>query len=66
MTMQSGPAGNHPPKPSRFDFANLFYRVGRVMLVAVLFILFFWLAQSMVHHRFFWGGSLHRNGSLGQ
>jgi hypothetical protein len=36
------------------------------LFALVLAVLFFLLGQSMVHHRFFQGGRVHRNGSIGQ
>jgi hypothetical protein len=36
------------------------------LCVVVLIVLFFVLAESMVHHRFFRGGRVHLNGSIGQ
>jgi len=47
-----------PPPPSFGGKEWLF-----ALLLAVLFFL---LGQSMVHHRFFQGGRVHRNGSIGQ
>jgi hypothetical protein len=40
--------------------------MGSFLFLAVLAFLFFLLGQSMVHHRFFQGGRVHRNGSIGQ
>jgi hypothetical protein len=36
------------------------------LFALLLLVLFFLLGQSMVHHRFFQGGRVHRNGSVGQ
>jgi hypothetical protein len=49
-----------------FAIGALLYRASKVFLVAVLFVLFFLLGQSMVRHRFFKGGRYHANGSVGQ
>jgi hypothetical protein len=38
----------------------------KFMFIVVLTALIFLLAQSMVKHRFFRGGALHPNGSIGQ
>jgi hypothetical protein len=38
----------------------------KVLIVAVLVVLFYLLAQSMVDHRFFEGQRVHNNGSVGQ
>jgi hypothetical protein len=48
------------------SIGELLYRVGKVLLVAVLFVLFFLLGQAMVRNRFFQGGRYHANGSVGQ
>ena len=42
----------------------LLVHIGRVLFVAVLFLLFFLLAQSMAHHRFFEGGWYNQNGTI--
>jgi hypothetical protein len=52
--------------PYEHDRWDWLYRVGRVVLVAGLLGSFFFLAQSMVEHRFFEGGRYHANGSVGQ
>jgi hypothetical protein len=36
------------------------------LFVVILVVVFFLLGHSMVRHRFFRGGRVHRNGSLGQ
>jgi hypothetical protein len=41
------------------------FGVGKFLFIVVLAVIFFLLAQSMVHHRFFRGGWVNRNGSLG-
>jgi hypothetical protein len=38
----------------------------KFLFIVVLTALFFLLAHSMVEHRFFQGGALHPNGSVGQ
>jgi len=40
------------------------FRIGKLLFVAVLAVMLFLLAQSMVRHRFFRGGWVNRNGSL--
>jgi hypothetical protein len=50
------PAG---PKPPSFG-------IGHFLFVVFLAVLFFLLGHSMVRHRFFEGGRVHRNGSIGQ
>jgi len=42
----------------------LLYRIGSVLLFAVLVLLLFWLAEAMLHHRFFEGGWVNRNGTI--
>jgi hypothetical protein len=37
-----------------------------IVFVAVFFLLVLLLGISMVHHRFFQGERVHRNGSVGQ
>jgi hypothetical protein len=49
----TGPAGPKSP-----------LRIGKFLLIVALAVIFFLLAQSMVHHRFFRGGWVNRNGSL--
>ncbi len=41
-------------------------RIWVIIFVAIFFVLLFWLGQSMVQHRFFRGGRVHQNGSVGQ
>ncbi len=50
------PEGEKPPS----------FGIGKFLFVVVLAVIFFLLVNSMVHHRFFRGGRVHRNGSLGQ
>jgi hypothetical protein len=50
------PAG---PKPPSFGTREFLF----ALLLAALFFL---LGHSMVRHRFFQGGRIHRNGSVGQ
>jgi hypothetical protein len=52
----TSPAGREPPS----------FGIGRFLFVVVLAAVFFLLGQSMVRHRFFQGGRVHRNGSVGQ
>jgi hypothetical protein len=47
------------PEPPSFG-------TGHFLFVLFLAVLFFWLGHSMVRHRFFEGGRVHRNGSIGQ
>jgi hypothetical protein len=39
--------------------------IGKFLFVVVLAVIVFLLVQSMVRHRFFRGGWVNRNGSLG-
>jgi uncharacterized integral membrane protein len=41
-------------------------RIWTVIFVALIFVLLFLLGRSMVEHRFFRGGRVHDNGSIGQ
>jgi hypothetical protein len=41
------------------------FGIGKFLFVVVLAVIFFLLFQSMVRHRFFGGGWVNRNGSLG-
>jgi hypothetical protein len=52
----TGPAGR---KPTSFGIKQFLFAV-------FLAVIFFLLGRSMVHHRFFEGERLHRNGSVGQ
>jgi hypothetical protein len=47
------------PKPPTFGTREFLF-------VVFLAIIFFMLGHSMVQHRFFQGGRVHRNGSIGQ
>jgi hypothetical protein len=40
------------------------FRIGRFLFLAALFVALFLLGQSMVHHRFFRGGRLDQHGTL--
>jgi hypothetical protein len=66
MTTQSDSTRRRKQKPRELHRWDWLYRVGRVILVAVLLGSFFFLARSMVKHRFFEGGRYHANGSVGQ
>jgi hypothetical protein len=50
------------PDEKRVRLAGLL----KFLFIVVLTALIFLLAQSMVEHRFFRGGALHPNGSVGQ
>jgi hypothetical protein len=52
----SARAGRTPPS----------FGLEKFLFAVVLAVIFFLLGQSMVHHRFFEGGRVHRNGSIGQ
>jgi hypothetical protein len=41
------------------------FGIERLLFAVALAVIFFLLAQDMVHHRFFRGGRLNRNGSIG-
>ena len=41
------------------------FGIGRFLFIVILAVIFFMLAQSMVRHRFFRGGRVQRNGSIG-
>jgi len=41
------------------------FGIGRFLFIVILTVIFFMLAQSMVRHRFFRGGRVQRNGSIG-
>jgi hypothetical protein len=53
------PTGPAQPKPPSFGTKEFLF----VLFLAVIFFL---LGHSMVRHRFFEGGRVHRNGSIGQ
>lgn len=59
METHSEPAHDAEPKTH-------WLRILKFVLVAVVFVLLFLLGQSMVQHRFFQGGRVHENGSIGQ
>ena len=50
------PSGQKPPS----------FGIGQFLLIVVLAVILFLLGHSMVRHRFFQGGRVHRNGSVGQ
>ena len=50
------PAGGKPPS----------FGIRELLFTVFLAIIFFWLGHSMVRLRFFQGGRVHRNGSVGQ
>jgi hypothetical protein len=50
------PAGRKPPS----------FGIGQFLLIVGLAVILFLLGHSMVRHRFFQGGRVHRNGSIGQ
>ena len=66
MARRSDVAARATEGPRRFHFGEFLYRVGKVLFVAVLFLLFYALSQDMVRHRFFRGERYHHNGALGQ
>lgn len=59
--METG--SNSTPGPEREPLAG---RILKMVLVAVLVIVFFLLGQGLVQHRFFRGQRLRQDGSLGQ
>jgi hypothetical protein len=61
---QTGGAGRMRRRVSQLDISNILLKIGRVMLIAILFFLFYLLANSMVEHRFFQGGEFGRNGHV--
>ena len=50
----TAPAGRKPP----------WFNIVRFLVIVAMVVMFFLLAQSMVHHRFFRGGWVDRNGRL--
>jgi hypothetical protein len=48
----------------RFDVRAVLIGIGKFMFIALLFLLFLWLAHSMAEHRFFEGGWYNRNGTI--
>lgn len=59
METHSHPAPRREPPPHLEEICM-------VVLVAIVFVLLLLLGESMVQHRFFWGGRVHDNGSIGQ
>jgi hypothetical protein len=66
MIRRSSTATSATERPGRSKLRDFLFNIGRVMLVGVLFLLFYWLALDMVHHRFFRGQRSQPNGALGQ
>ncbi len=54
---------NSSPDPERETPLFQALKIGFIALFVVLLLL---LGLSMVHHRFFQGGRVHHNGSVGQ
>jgi hypothetical protein len=59
MDKDANPASRPEQKP-------LLRGILPILFVMVFFILVLLLGLSMVHHRFFQGERVHRNGSIGQ
>jgi hypothetical protein len=57
MTTDTNTTASKGPKSPRFGIRHFLF-------VVVLALILFWLAQSMVRHRFHEGGRLNRNGSI--
>jgi len=57
MTTDSNTTASKGPKSPRFGIRQFLFAV-------VLALILFWLAQSMVRHRFHVGGRFNRNGSI--
>ncbi len=57
MTTDSNTTASKGPKSPRFGIRQLVFAV-------VLALILFWLAQSMVRHRFHAGGRVNRSGSI--
>ena len=57
MTTDPNTMASKGPKSPRFGIRQLLFTV-------VLTLILFWLAQSMVRHRFHGGGRVNRNGSI--
>jgi hypothetical protein len=57
MTTDSNTAASKEPKPPQFG-------IRQFLFVVVLVFILFWLAQSMVRHRFHEGGRLNRHGTI--
>jgi hypothetical protein len=66
MALQWNSADRSERRRGKFAIGEFLYQLGKVFLVAVMFVLFFLLGQAMVRHRFFQGGRYHANGSVGQ
>ena len=58
-------ANDAKPSPDP-DRQSTLLQVVRYLLLAVFVAMLFLLGLSMVHHRFFQGERVHRNGSVGQ
>jgi hypothetical protein len=58
MASPSNSSNPEGPEPS--------FGMGHFLFVVLLAVVFFLLGHSMVRHRFFEGGRVHRNGSVGQ
>ncbi len=56
-------AANPSPDPER---DTSLFQVVTIIFVALFFAVVLMLGISMVHHRFFQGQRVHRNGSVGQ
>ena len=56
-------SANSSPDPER---ETSLFQVVTIVFVALFFAVVLMLGISMVHHRFFQGQRLHRNGSVGQ
>jgi hypothetical protein len=56
-------AENRLPDPER---ETSLFQVVTIIFVALFFAVVLMLGISMVHHRFFRGGRVHQNGSVGQ
>jgi hypothetical protein len=54
--MRTTPKGREPPS----------FGIGQLLFIVLLTVVFLLLGHSMVRHRFFQGGRVHRNGSVGQ
>jgi preprotein translocase subunit SecG len=56
-------AANPSPDPER---ETSIFQIVTIIFVALFFAVVLMLGISMVHHRFFQGQRVHRNGSVGQ
>lgn len=54
---------NNPTPPAGREPS---FGIGKLLFAVFLAVLFLLLGHSMVQHRFFQGGRVHRNGSVGQ